>query len=58
MGLDQYLFTQENENKEATLVFYWRKHPDLHGFFANEWVAINPGKMVPPPLQALDRYIL
>jgi hypothetical protein len=44
MGLDQYLFTQENEGEEATEAFYWRKHPDLHGFFAREWVAINPNK--------------
>ena len=41
MGLDMYAFTTEQlipavdfeEPKDAVKLFYWRKHPNLHGWF-------------------------
>lgn len=36
MGLDMYLCgTQEGGNSKE--LGYWRKHPDLHGFFVKEF---------------------
>lgn len=46
MGLDQYLFIEEEGKGEPTEVFRWRKHPNLHGFMTREWLALpeNVGK--------------
>ena len=46
MGLDQYLFVKESEDAESREVFFWRKHPNLHGFMTAEWLALpeNAGK--------------
>jgi len=46
VGLDQYLFVEECADEEATEVFYWRKHPNLHGFMTAEWLSLpeNEGK--------------
>jgi len=45
MGLDQYLYLR-GEGDEPEEIFYWRKHPDLHGFMASEWLSLpeNSGK--------------
>jgi len=31
MGLDMYAFKSNGKDKPVE-IFYWRKHPDLHGF--------------------------
>ncbi len=36
MGLDMYLCGTEEDNGSSELG-YWRKHPDLHGFFVKEF---------------------
>ena len=47
MGLDQYFFVKANnsegEEKDVCIATF-RKHPNLHGFFARRWLAQNPDK--------------
>ena len=33
MGLDMGMYLKETNEEVA----YWRKHPDLHGFFEEQW---------------------
>ena len=54
MGLDQYMKVERDgllsEHSQGVgdseEVFYWRKHPNLHGFFEQCWLALpeNAGK--------------
>jgi len=36
MGLDMYAL-KKKEDSEPEEFFYWRKHPDLHGWMENKW---------------------
>jgi len=43
MGLDMYMYLEE-EGKKPTSIAYWRKHPNLHGFFTKKWEDLGYGK--------------
>ena len=53
MGLDQYAYAYKGEPSkdadgctiypEKKELAYWRKHPNLHGWMAERWIAANPG---------------
>ncbi len=36
MGLDMYAL-KKKEDSEPEEFFYWRKHPDLHGWMEKKW---------------------
>lgn len=36
MGLDMYAF-KRNKTGDTTEIAYWRKHPNLHGWFEQLW---------------------
>lgn len=45
MGLDMYIFLKEEGDKSRDVeVAYWRKHPNLHGFFTKKWEDLGYGK--------------
>lgn len=37
MGLDMFAYTRDQNNNEEQL-YYWRKHPNLHGWMQQLWV--------------------
>lgn len=41
MGLDMYLFKKKkiNDEEEKELIGYWEKHPDLHRYIENLYIA-------------------
>ena len=43
MGLDMYAF-KRNKTGDMTEISYWRKHPNLHGWFEQLWIDLDkPG---------------
>jgi hypothetical protein len=39
MGLDMYIFREEDNEAVNSEVCYWRKHPNLHGFIVQTFAA-------------------
>ena len=37
MGLDMSLYVASNDDPYSEEIAYWRKHPNLHGFFEHKW---------------------
>ena len=37
MGLDQFVFMKTEDDEKPEEVFYWRKHPNLHGWMEKRW---------------------